>query len=177
VDGLPNSLEALRYAAGQAYQRGVGIEIVHVIPAGSEPAAVSAGYAAIAMAVRCAAPRGLRVASDWVVDLGDPGDVLARRSDGAELLVIGGRFPSAQGNLLDGEVVSYCLDHARCGITICADMRVYAREAKRPADVGAGQGDRDASSSGRPAVRRTWQPQDWPGHRDDKFRRLAALHH
>src|SRR5579859_1274944 len=43
VDGSPNSLQALRRAAGQAYRRGGGLEVVYVIPPDSGPAEATAG--------------------------------------------------------------------------------------------------------------------------------------
>jgi nucleotide-binding universal stress UspA family protein len=136
VDGSPNSLAALRRAAGQACQRGAGIEIVYVIPAGSEPAAASAGYAMLAMAERCVAPEGFHVPSRRTVDLGDPAEVLAHRSAGAELLVIGGRFHSGHGNLLGGDVVPYCLNHSSCQVDICADQPAQPDEADPSACAG-----------------------------------------
>jgi nucleotide-binding universal stress UspA family protein len=61
-----------------------------------------------------------------LVVCGDPAEVLIQRSADAQVLVIGGRLNSAEGNLLGGDVVPYCLSHAVCPVDVCADQRIPA---------------------------------------------------
>jgi nucleotide-binding universal stress UspA family protein len=130
VDGSPNSMEALRHALKRAADRGTGVEMIYVIPADAELAAVTAGYAMLDAAARCVAASGLCVHNTkQTVVCGDPGEVLVKRSVGAQLLLIGGRFHSGYGgNLLGGDVVPYVLGHAACPVDICADQRVPASQ-------------------------------------------------
>ena len=124
VDGSPNSLAALRRAAVQAAERGTALEMIYAIPADTDLSAVGAGYVMLDAAGRCVGATGLCLhTAKHVVACGEPAEVLASRSRGAQLLVIGGRFHSEEGNLLGGDVVPYCLAHAACPVDICADQR------------------------------------------------------
>lgn len=136
VDGTPNSLAALRRAADQAGQRDARLEIVYVIPAGANGAAEASGYEMLNMAVRHVSPRGLDRPADRLVARGKAAETLVQLSAGAELLVIGARIHSGYGNLLGGDVVSYCLSHARGTVDICADQRAHAAQ---PAAQAAGR--------------------------------------
>jgi nucleotide-binding universal stress UspA family protein len=123
IDGSPNSLAALRRAVYRAREHGADIELVHVIPAGSDAAAVAAARAMLGMAVRCEFPGGLEIPARFTVETGDPAEMLVKRSADAGLLVIGGRSSPAGGGLLDGDVVPYCLIHSGCPVDVCADHR------------------------------------------------------
>jgi nucleotide-binding universal stress UspA family protein len=135
VDGTPNSLAALRRAVYQARHREAGLEIVYVIPAGANEAAEASGYEMLDIALRHVAPEGPGQPAGRIVARGEPGEVLARLSAGAGLLVIGARIHSEYGNLLGGDVVPYCLARASCPVDICADQRASAapQAAARPA--------------------------------------------
>ena len=60
-----------------------------------------------------------------VVEPGEPAAVLVRLSASAELLVIGARAHSEEGNLLGGVTVPRCLDRAWCPVDICADQAAH----------------------------------------------------
>jgi nucleotide-binding universal stress UspA family protein len=124
VDGSPNSLAALRRAGYEARQRAAGMLLVYSVPAQAHHDAVTRGYRMLDMAVRCEFPDGPTVPFACVVDCGDPAQALIKRCAHAEVLVIGGRIHSEHGNLLGGDVVPYCLDHAPCPVVVCADQRV-----------------------------------------------------
>lgn len=132
VDGSPNSMEALRHALRRAAERGAAVEMIYVIPADAELASVAAGYSMLDAAARCVAASGLCVHNaERTVVCGDPAEVLVKRSVGAQLLVIGGRFRSEHsGNLLGGDVVPYVLGRATCPVRICADQRIPAMVAR-----------------------------------------------
>ena len=123
IDGSPNSLAALRRAVYRAREHGADIELVRVIPAGSDAAAVAAAQAMLGMAVRCEIPGGLGIPATFTVETGDPAEMLVKRSADAGLLVIGSRSSCPGGSLLDGHVVSHCLIHSSCPVDICADHR------------------------------------------------------
>ena len=127
VDGSPNSLAALRRAIVLAAERGTGLEMIYVIPPEIDLSAVGRGYEMLDAATKCAAATGLYVPdARQLVACGDPAQVLVQRSTGAQVLVIGARFNSAEGNLLGGDVVPYCLSHAACPVDVCADQRISA---------------------------------------------------
>ena len=133
VDGSPNSMEALRHALKRAAERGAGVEMIYVIPADADLAAVTAAYAMLDAAAHCMAASGLCVhnARQTVV-CGDPAEVLVKRSVDSQLLFIGGGLHSEHGgSLLGGDVVPYVLGHAACPVNICADQRI-PRAAARP---------------------------------------------
>jgi nucleotide-binding universal stress UspA family protein len=127
VDGSPNSLAALRRGAILAAQRGTGLEMIHVIPPETDLSAVGRGYEMLAAATKCAAAAGLHVHdARQLVVCGNPAEALVQRSADAQVLVIGGRFNSAEGNLLGGDVAPYCLTHAARPVDVCADQFVPA---------------------------------------------------
>jgi nucleotide-binding universal stress UspA family protein len=144
VDGTPNSLAALRRAVYQARERGACLDIVYVIPAGSNEAAEASGYEMLDISVRQVAPQGLGGPAHRIVARGEPAEILVRCSAGADLLVIGARIHSEYGNLLGGDVVPYCLSRASCPVDICADQRARAAQPPAPAH----------SAAARPAARR-----------------------
>lgn len=123
VDGSPNSMAALRRAIIEASERGADLEIIYVVPCDTDPEAASASYAMLGAAARCVAAAGLCVHhAKRTVACGDPAEVLVKYSVGAQLLIIGGRDHSGHGDLLGGDVVSYCLGRADCPVHVCADQ-------------------------------------------------------
>jgi nucleotide-binding universal stress UspA family protein len=134
VDGSPNAMAALRRGLERAADRGAGVEMIYVIPPDAELAAVTAGYAMLDAAARCVAACGFCVHNaKRTVVCGDPAEVLVKRSVGAQMLVLGGRFHSKySGNLLGGDVVPYVLEHATCPVDICAAQRT-PESAAQPA--------------------------------------------
>ena len=121
VDGSPNSVAALRRAVSQARRRHAELDIVYVLPSGTDAGAAAAGQDLLACAVRQAFPDGLPVTARCRVERGEPGPALVRLSEGAELLVIGGHRDCEHGDVLGGEIVSRCLGYAHCPVNICAD--------------------------------------------------------
>lgn len=138
VDGSPNSMEALRHALKRSAERGCAVEMIYVIPADAELAAVATGYAMLDAAGHCVAASGLCVhTAERTVVCGDPAEVLVKRSVGAQLLCIGGRFHSERsGDLPGDDVVPYVLEHAACTVDICADQGI-PRAVGRPGPQAA----------------------------------------
>jgi nucleotide-binding universal stress UspA family protein len=69
------------------------------------------------------APRqDVRVAAES----GAPGDVLVRRAEGAELLVVGSRSRSRLGGMLLGSVALHCVVHAPCPVMVVRPVPVRA---------------------------------------------------
>ena len=71
-------------------------------------------------------PAGLRTR---VVE-GHPAQVLVEASQGAELLVVGGRGYGGFADALLGSVSTYCIHHAQCPLTI---IRPAGQAAQDPA--------------------------------------------
>jgi nucleotide-binding universal stress UspA family protein len=123
IDGSPNSLLALRRAVYAARLCGACVELVRALRPDATPAAQIEGVGALAMAVRCEFPEGPGVPFRFTVECGDPGEILVKRSAGADLLVIGGPCHSAHGKFPGRDVVPYCLGRVRCPVDICAGQR------------------------------------------------------
>ena len=60
------------------------------------------------------------------VEVGAPGDVLARRSAGAALLVVGSRSRSRLAGLALGSVALHCVVHASCSVLVVRHGRGHA---------------------------------------------------
>jgi nucleotide-binding universal stress UspA family protein len=131
VDGSPNSVAALRRAVAQAGQRHAELEIVHVMDPGADSRAVAAGVQQLANVIGQAFPDGLGIPVRYVVEPGVPWAVLVRQSGGAELMVIGAREHSEEGNPLGGATVPLCLDRALCVVDVCADHAPHGSEPPR----------------------------------------------
>jgi nucleotide-binding universal stress UspA family protein len=125
VDGSPNSVAALRRAVMQAGQRHAELELAYVVAPGAGPPAIAAGIQQLTDVAGRAFPGGLGVPARLVVEPGEPAAVLVRLSASAELLVIGARAHSEEGNLLGGVTVPRCLDRAWCPVDICADQAAH----------------------------------------------------
>jgi nucleotide-binding universal stress UspA family protein len=109
----------------QAGQRHAELELAYVVAPGAGPPAIAAGIQQLTDVVGRAFPGGLGVPARLVVEPGEPAAVLVRLSASAELLVIGARAHSEEGNLLGGVTVPRCLDRAWCPVDICADQAAH----------------------------------------------------
>lgn len=70
-----------------------------------------------------------------LVDIGTPGDVLVRRSEGAGLLVVGSRSRSGLAGLALGSAALHCVVHASCPVLVVRHGR--APDGARAAAVAA----------------------------------------
>ena len=127
LDTSPAAAQALRWAASYARAVGADLHAVHAyigpqkdaVPLPSEPAP------------RGERPRALQPPEDirqlfasvqpeagWTVTCfaGDPGPILRRQSEDADLLVVGTGEHVGLGRLLVGSVSHQCLTHARCPV-------------------------------------------------------------
>lgn len=129
VDRSARSLDALRWAAGQARLRGTGL---HLVTAWEVSATWSLGWPPV--------PRGLDAAERAVTDLagmveeelagfddldirtsdveGHPGAVLVAASTGADMLVVGSRGHGNVAGKLLGSVSQRCLSGATCPVAV-----------------------------------------------------------
>jgi hypothetical protein len=89
VVGSPDSGEALRQAASQARQRNALLDIVHVVPAGTEVAARIMAKVKLGEFTRHECPYGTGAPVRLRVECGDPLVVLGLAAAGAELLING----------------------------------------------------------------------------------------
>lgn len=128
VDGSPDSLRALTWAAEYARRFELPLEAVAAYqmpivlgPAGmagfedSDTLEKSAGDMLTAV-VREALGESAQVAERTA--LGHPGEVLVRMSRGASLLVVGSRGRGGFTGMLLGSVSQHCVTHARCPVLV-----------------------------------------------------------
>ena len=142
VDGSEHGGEALRWAVDEARRRGATLEAVHVydIAVFADPMGVGttvlydqsdqiedAAKAMLDEAIGGYANAG--VAIEPVVVQGPAGAVLADRSEGADLLVVGARGHGAVAGLLLGSVSQYVSHHARCPVVVIPRSAVEASRA------------------------------------------------
>jgi nucleotide-binding universal stress UspA family protein len=59
-----------------------------------------------------------RLDVEQVVEQGDPAAVLLRRSEGADMLVVGSRGHGGFNRLLVGSVSEKCVRHATCSVIV-----------------------------------------------------------
>jgi nucleotide-binding universal stress UspA family protein len=125
VDGSEGSKDALRWAAGQAQLTGAPLDVLMSWEMPTVPYGVWAGYdfgrdarETVGQMVDevLGATRGLSVRVTVVE--GKPGPVLLTASEGAALLVVGGRGNGPLAALLLGSVSRYCVTHARCPLVV-----------------------------------------------------------
>jgi nucleotide-binding universal stress UspA family protein len=124
VDGSPQSMRALAWAAQEAKVRGIALEIVHVdffreeALAALAPGLLSNEHLVLSRAVE----RAKELAPGVVViaTLRDPpaGPALIEVSTGAEMLVVGSRGLSGFKELSLGSVSHECAQHAHCPVVI-----------------------------------------------------------
>ena len=130
VDGSPSSLEALRWAVGQAELTGGTVDAV--IAWQYPAAAVGFGWGAIAdntdwselaaktvaEAISKAVDPGTDVPVRPVVVQGLPAQVLLDLAADADLLVVGSRGHSEFAGALLGSVSQHCTHHAPCPVVV-----------------------------------------------------------
>jgi nucleotide-binding universal stress UspA family protein len=140
VDGSPGSRAALLFALADAARRGVPVEAVTAY----RPPDYWLDFYAVGTqapdAVREAALESVRTSVAEVLadapepvpevrlhaGMGTPADVLMRRSQGADLLVVGSRGHGGFGAMLLGSTSMQCALHATCPVTV-----VHSPEAHR----------------------------------------------
>ncbi|WP_151083546.1 universal stress protein [Nocardioides cynanchi] len=140
VDGSQGSAAALDFALSEGHSRGLGVELVTgwlANPRQAGPGATSPVDAgrALALALQdlelsAALARGLpRPPVTHVVVHDHPGRVLAARSAGAAMVVVGsGRMSSASRKVL-GSVGEYCLRHSSAPVVVVPEPREAHAEA------------------------------------------------
>jgi nucleotide-binding universal stress UspA family protein len=135
VDGSPSSLEALRWAIGQAELTGSSVDAVI---AWQPPAASGLGwgvavvedtdYAELAAKTVTDAISMVADPASWVrvrpmVGEGNPAQVLLDASAGADLLVVGSRGHGGFASALLGSVSLHCTHHAHCPVVVIRDAK------------------------------------------------------
>lgn len=126
VDGSPASIDALRWAAGQAGLTGAAVEAVicweSPFTSGMEFGALDLDWAANA---RAALVEALSVALGEdagtvtaTVTRGHPGKVLVAAAQHAALLVVGSRGHAALAGMLLGSVSEQVAAHATCPVVV-----------------------------------------------------------
>lgn len=128
VDGTPNSIAALRRAATEARRRRAVLEAVYVLQpdmrAGNSPGTdrvASSARATLQHTVETVVGTRPDVPVKLRVVLGDPGEVLPRLADRAELLVIGARSDPEHLHPLGGVTIPAVLGSSPCEVVVCAD--------------------------------------------------------
>lgn len=136
VEGSPDSMQALRWAAVEARLRGAVLRVVHAYPTAGSPQVVEQldGRArdlldlAVAEAEQTAPE--ITVVAERVRNQ-SAAQALVAAAAGADLLVVGSRGLGGFTGLLVGSVSSQCVHHALCPVTI----------VRQPEEGGAGRGD------------------------------------
>jgi nucleotide-binding universal stress UspA family protein len=134
VDGSEESRAALRWAADQAVAHGARLEVVCAWdlpfsglatsyspePAGLPDAREVARRAenALDQTLQEVLGRDTPLDIERVVEAGDPAAVLVRRSEGADLLVVGSRGHGGFDRLAIGSVSEKCVRHATCSVIV-----------------------------------------------------------
>lgn len=138
VDGSPGSLQALRWAAGEAALRGVA---VHAVQAWHYPYLVApvatpiemefeqigkAAEASLSQAIRDVLGDDPAVPVRTSVVEDSPAIGLLREAVGAELIVVGSRGHGGFAGLLLGSVSQQIVHHAPCPVVIITKCRTRA---------------------------------------------------
>jgi nucleotide-binding universal stress UspA family protein len=131
VDGSEHSLDALRWAAGEARLRGCPLWVVAsfstpLMSTGYEVAVPDSADLAAASntmlnaAVGTVRDEGLLEGIDVVTEVleGHAGEQLIRMSEKADLLVVGARGHGGFLGLLMGSVTTYAVNHALCPVVV-----------------------------------------------------------
>ncbi|MGY1633471.1 universal stress protein [Geodermatophilus sp. SYSU D01186] len=149
IDESAVAQQALVRAVEEARRSGAEVEAVMVAqpePYWSEVAIVAPpvpetledtrrrGERVVAAALGQTRPAGV----DVVVEVGTPGEVLVRRSEGALLLVVGSRSRSRLAGMLLGSVALHCVVHGPCPVMVVHPERSRGvAPAPRSASVAA----------------------------------------
>jgi len=128
VDGSQSSIDALRWAAGQAKLTGAALEVVAaweyptsfgwLPPWPTDYDAEKEAYRALDEIVRpvLADHPGLEIRQ--TVMEGHPAPVLVKAAEAADLLVVGSRGHGAFAGMLLGSVSEHCASHAACPVVV-----------------------------------------------------------
>jgi nucleotide-binding universal stress UspA family protein len=154
VDGSPEAMRAVAWAAAEAHRRGLPLRVVHALafvptelPLDRPPSRIGAmlqeeAELAVHAAVELVRHRvhGLTVTSVLVPDA--PGPVLVRESEKASLLVVGVRGRGGFAGLLLGSVSQHVAAHAHCPVVVVRggpydESGAGQSERAAPAGVGA----------------------------------------
>jgi len=129
VDGSDPSLDALRWAAGQAQLTGATLRAImtwHVpminygaaMPGSIEADVTRDSKEALDQVVRdVLGPTPTATVVAEVVE-GHPAEVLVRASEGADLLVVGSRGHGAFKGMMLGSVSTHCVSNASCPVVV-----------------------------------------------------------
>lgn len=154
VDGSDSSMDALRWAAGQARLTGADL---HAISAWDLPVGYGLAPGARAEEVAGEARKGLNAAIAQVfgdspdmplvarVEQGHPAPVLIDASCGADLLVVGSRGHGAFAGMLLGSVSQHCAQYAACPVLI-------VRHERKPETAEVRSAERAEPAIGAPGV-------------------------
>ena len=126
VDGSPSSLDALKWAVGEAALTGAGVQAViawgYPPLSGVNPMTAHVNWRIKAKQTLEAAVEEApgadsgRVSS--VVIAGDPAQVLVQASVGAQLLVVGNSGHGGLTKMLPGSVREHVITHATCPVLV-----------------------------------------------------------
>ena len=131
VDGSPESIEALAWAARYATATGAKITAVHAwhypaagpVPAGRAPQPINDQIRAtmqetLDKAVTEVFGTATPANADTKVAYGHPAMVLVNESEGADLLVVGSRGHGAFHGMMLGSVSIHCVTNATCPVVV-----------------------------------------------------------
>jgi nucleotide-binding universal stress UspA family protein len=129
VDGSPESVEALRWARGQAQLTGASLQVVtawHVpvllgypSPGAYQLATVDwEGGARAAQDSAVAAAGELPTGTERAVVQGHPAQALCEAAEGADLLVVGSRGHGGFTGMLLGSVSEHVTAHSPCAVVV-----------------------------------------------------------
>jgi nucleotide-binding universal stress UspA family protein len=124
IDGSASSIDAFRWAVGQAQVTGAAVEALMawqyppgVVPAGTEDSDAESRRA-LDRAIEGAFSDAPPVQVTRIVEEGEPSLTLVGRSTNAALLVVGSRGHGAFVGMLIGSVSQYCVTHAHCPVVV-----------------------------------------------------------
>ena len=150
VDESPQSVAALRWAAGYAAITQAELRLVHAFVL--EPSEMYGSTAGLRDEIRRDAQSMLTElataalgsppgAGSWRLDVveGQPGPVLVERSQQADLLVLGTREHTGVRRLMHGSVSHYCLSHAH-GPVVAVPMSALPPADEKSAEAGSRAG-------------------------------------
>ncbi|MBF0687801.1 MAG: universal stress protein [Cellulomonas sp.] len=133
-DGSPESVAAVRWAAGSAGRLGAPLEVVHVwgIAGHLDSPPLSAASAYVRAGAQEVAEEGAEVARSavpeiqvaGVLDDGPPARALVRRAAGARLVVLGRQGSARLSGVLLGSVALGTVQHAPCPVVIVPRTQV-----------------------------------------------------
>lgn len=128
VDGSLGVLTAVSWAAAEAADRGVDLHLLHVGQPGHERSAEARGWLHRALGAAAAVAPGVRVTV--IRESGSVAATLARYSERACLLVVGGRRP-LDGGPSAGRTVAHVLGRAGCPVVLVPPRRTGAWASTR----------------------------------------------